>query len=270
MPIPDEATHDPSTVAYDHQLVPWLFEHWAEPFIDLAAPPPSAHLLDLACGSGLITRHLLARLGHDGRIDAVDIDPAMVAYASSTVDDERVRWHVADAASVPVDDAGVDGVYCHQGLQFLPDPLGVLHEIARTLRPGGRLTVAAWGRLGDNPWPAALAAATRTVLGDDATTGMTTVCSLGDPTRLATLLRHAGFEDAMVETRAHTAVHPDVHAAIAGQLQALPSGSITDHLDDEQRARLAAEMGTLLAPHTDTDGTLSVPSTSVLASAVIT
>ena len=78
MPFPEDAADDPSTVAYDRQLVPWLFQHWAEPFIALAAPPASARFLDLACGSGLITRNLVIRLDRLGRIDAVDIDPAAV------------------------------------------------------------------------------------------------------------------------------------------------------------------------------------------------
>lgn len=268
MPIPDDAAPDPSTVAYDRQLVPWLFEHWAEPFVDLAAPHGSSRLLDLACGSGLITRHLVSRLDRLGRIEAVDIDPAMLAYASSTIDDERVRWHVADAASLPLDDGSLDGAVCHQGLQFFPGQLDVLGEIFRTLRPGGRLTVAVWGRLEDNPWPAALAAATRTVLGDDAAAGVATVCALGDPTGLAGLLRDAGFEPDVVETRTATATHPDVHAAVAGQLAALPSGSITDRLDDEQRTELAATMSTLLAPHTGANGRLTLPSTSVFGSAL--
>lgn len=270
MPFPDDAAHDPSTVAYDRQLVPWLFEHWAEPFIDLAAPSGSSRLLDLACGSGLITRNLVGRLDPDGRIDAVDIDPAMVDYASSTIDDERIRWHPSDAADLPLDDDSIDGALCHQGLQFFPDQPDVLAEIARALRPGGQLTVAVWGRLEDNPWPASLASATRTVLGDEAAAGMATVCALGDTAQLTALLRSAGFERIAVETHSRTATHPHVRTAVDGQLEALPSGSITDHLDDQQRTQLAETMSALLAPRTDPNERLTLPSTSVLASAIIT
>jgi SAM-dependent methyltransferase len=270
VPLPEDAAHDPSTVAYDRQLVPWLFEHWAETFIDVAAPSSSSRLVDLACGSGLVTRHLVGRLDRDGRIDALDIDPAMLAYASSTIDDDRIRWHVADAANLPLADDSIDGALCHQGLQFFPDQPGVLAEIARTLRSGGQLTVAVWGRLEGNPWPAALADATRTVLGDDVAAGMTTVCALGDPTRLATLLDTGGFERVTVQTHERTAHHLDVRAAVAGQLDALPSGSMADQLSDGQRTELEAAMIARLAPHTDPNGKLAVPSTSVLASAIVT
>ena len=269
LPIPDDAAHDPSTIAYDRQLVPWLFEHWAEPFVDLAAPLPASRLLDLACGSGLITRHLVGRLDCHGHIDAVDIDPPMLAYASSTIDDERIDWHTADAAHLPLDDDSIDGALCHQGLQFFPDQPAVLAEFGRTLRPGSRLTIAVWGRLEDNPWPTALADATRTVLGRDEAGGMETVCSLGDPDRLIALLQAAGFEHVVAETNQRTASHPDVRAAVAGQLDALPSGSITDQLDAGQRAHLAAAMTASLEPHTDPNGRLALPSTSVLATAIM-
>ena len=178
--------------------------------------------------------------------------------------------HMSDAANLPLADGSIDGVLCHQGLQFFPDQLAVLAEVHRTLRPGGQLTVAVWGRIEDNPWPAALAAATRTIHGDDTAAGMATVCALGDPAQLATLLRSAGFERAAVETQERTATHPDVRHAVAGQLAALPSGSITDDLDVERRTQIAAEMSALLAPHTDSDGRLTVPSTSVFASAIST
>ena len=98
---------------------------------------------------------------------------------------------------------------------------------------------------------------------------MTTVCALGDPTRLTALLGHAGFERVSVETHVRTATHHDVRTAVAGQLDALPSGGITDQLDDQLRTQLAVEMSKHLAPHTAPNGRLALPSTSVLASAII-
>jgi hypothetical protein len=107
------------------------------------------------------------------------------------------------------------------------------------------------------------------VLGDDPAAGMTTVCALGDPIRLTALLRHAGFERVTVETQERTATHHDVRTAVAGQLDALPSGSINDQLEEKQRTQLAAEMIKHLASHTAPNGRLTLPSTTVLASAII-
>jgi hypothetical protein len=67
---------DRSAAAYDRELVPWLFEHWAEPMVDHIAPEPSSRIVEVACGSGLIVRHLRGRLGASTLVQGVDIDTA--------------------------------------------------------------------------------------------------------------------------------------------------------------------------------------------------
>ena len=256
---------DPSVAAYDRELVPWLFEHWAEPMVDLVGPEPSSHVVDLACGSGLIVRHLLGRLERSGSIRGVDIDQAMLAGAAATIDDRRVTWHESDATHLPFENDSIDRVSCHQGLQFFPDRSATLADIHRVLAPGGRLGVATWGRLDENPWPKALSAAVGTLLGEDAGAAMAIVCDLGDPTTVADLMRSAGFEYVVVHEQARTATHHDVRAAVASQLAALPSGSDIHGLTAEHRTQLMEHMCELLAEHTDATGRLSVTSTCVLA-----
>jgi ubiquinone/menaquinone biosynthesis C-methylase UbiE len=259
--MPGERELNPSVGAYDRELVPWLFEPWAAPMVDLVAPEPSSRIVDLACGSGLIVRHLLGRLDDSGTVDAVDIDSAMLTYAAATLEDRRVSWHESDAARLPLVDSSVDRVSCHQGLQFFPDRSAALAEVRRVLEPGGRLAVATWGRLGDNPWPNALSRAVGQLLGEDAGAGMSMVCDLGEPVEVSELLREAGFEDVRVETHARTASHRDVRAAAEGQLSALPSGSAIDELSGEQQTELVELMCGLLDDHVDNAGRLSVKST---------
>ena len=127
--MPDEDDLDRAVAAYDRELVPWLFEHWAEPMVDLTAPQPSSRIVDVACGSGLIVRHLLGRLGASGRVHGVDFDAAMLAYAANRV----------------------DRVSCHQGLQFFPERLAALSEARRVLESGGQLTAAVRGQLAALP-----------------------------------------------------------------------------------------------------------------------
>jgi ubiquinone/menaquinone biosynthesis C-methylase UbiE len=263
--MPDEDDLVRTVAAYDRELVPWLFEHWAEPMVDLIAPEASSRIVDVACGSGLIVRHLLGRLGASGRVHGVDFDAAMLAYAADSVDDGRVGWHVSDATHLPFETGSMDRVSCHQGLQFFPERLAALSEVRRVLEPGGRLAVATWGRLEDNPWPAALAGAVGRLLGDDASGGMAVVCDLGDPAELAELLREAGFEKVTADEQQRTVTHRDVRAAVAGQLAALPSGSVIDELADEQRSELVELMCELLSDHTDAAGRLNVTSTCNLA-----
>lgn len=267
MTIPEEARPSPAAVAYDHDLVPWLFEHWAKQLVDLADPAPSACIVDLACGSGLVIRHLLNRLDEDGRIMGVDLDPEMLAYAATTIDDSKVSWHESDASRLPFANESVDLVSCHQGLQFFRDRNAALAEVRRVLRPNGRVAMAVWGRLEDNPWPAALSEAVRALLGDAAGDSMSIVCRLGDPNDLADLLRDANFDDVAIEVRGRTAKHPEAARAVAGQLSALPSGTAIDDLARGRRTELAIKMRELLSGHTGPGGRLSVPSTCVFAAA---
>jgi SAM-dependent methyltransferase len=210
----------------------------------------------------------LGRLGNSGTVHGVDIDSAMLAYAAATIEDRRVNWHKSDAVDLPFETSSMDRVSCHQGLQFFPEPLGALAEVRRVLAPGGRLVVATWGRLEDNPWPAALSGAIGRLLGEDAGAGMSVVCELGDPVEVGELVREAGFEEVRVDERARTVSHRDVRAAVAGQLSALPSGSAIDGLGREQRTELLELMCGLLADYIDTAGRLNVPSTCNLACGV--
>lgn len=254
-----------SVLAYDQELVPWLFEHWAEPLIDLVAPGRSSSILDLACGSGLVVRHLVDRLDSNGTIHGVDVDPEMLSYAAATVDDPRVSWHEADAGLLPFDDDSFDIICCHQGLQFFLDPVAALTEARRVLHSSGRLVIAVWGPLIDNPWPAALANAIRCLLGDTEGDSMLTVCRLGDPDDLAAILDQAGLHNRTIQQRKSTANHPDIVRAINGQLSAMPSGSTVGDLDRNQRSKLADKMRDLLADNTSSTGELSVTSTCLLA-----
>lgn len=256
-----------AAAAYDQRLVPWLFDHWADPLIDLAPLQPFERVLDLACGTGLITRHLLLRLDSHGRVDGVDTDPAMLAHAAQTMSDARVTWHESVAEQLGFGDDSFDRVTCHQGLQFFADPDAALSGIRRVLRGGGALTLAVWGPIADNPWPAALAEAARRTVGDEVGDAMTTVSRLGDPALVDTMLRRAGFRDVNVEVRVERADHPDVTEAVEGQLAALPDATSISDLDDRGRRALLDTMISALGDHVRPDGGVSVPSSVVMAAA---
>jgi len=98
-------------------------------------------VLDVGCGTGNLTRALLERLSAAGRVEAADISPAMVSIAERKITDPRVRWHIADAAALPLPDASVDRVICFSVWPHFDDPDGVAHELARVLRPGGAMHV---------------------------------------------------------------------------------------------------------------------------------
>lgn len=103
--------------------------------------PPSASVVDLGCGTGNLTLALLEHLDSQGRIVAVDLSPNMIDVAKRKVSDDRVRWAVADAVSMPVGDASADHVICFSAWPHFPEPEPVVKEILRVLKPGGMFTI---------------------------------------------------------------------------------------------------------------------------------
>jgi SAM-dependent methyltransferase len=134
--------------AYETNLVSRVFLPYAERLVDVAAPTSDEDVLDLACGTGAVTRIVAARCGA-GRVTGVDITEAMLDVARTLVPD--VTFLQGAFAALPVADGSADVVLCQQGLQFAPDRAAAVAEMARVLRPGGRIAVACWTEVGRQP-----------------------------------------------------------------------------------------------------------------------
>jgi ubiquinone/menaquinone biosynthesis C-methylase UbiE len=108
---------------------------------ELLALQPDAHVLDVACGPGNTTRRLLADLGPDGRVTGVDLAESMIRRARADTNDPRVDYRQADATALPFADGTFDAVTCLGALYLMPRPLEAIDEIARVVRPGGRIVI---------------------------------------------------------------------------------------------------------------------------------
>ena len=116
--------------------------------VELAAPAPGEHILDLASGPCLLAADAAARVGDDGLVVASDIAEAMLACGRDAFasDDHRpMTYCAADAETLPFADDRFDLVTLGLGLFILPDPLAALTEVRRVLVPGGRLALSVWG-----------------------------------------------------------------------------------------------------------------------------
>jgi SAM-dependent methyltransferase len=190
----------PIPALYDRHLGPVLFEPYAR---DLAARVPAGarDILEIAAGTGRLTRHLLAGLPAGGALIATDLNEPMLAEAQLRVPaDPRLRWQAADAQALPLGDATVDVVACQFGLMFVPDKPRALREIRRVLRPGGTLLLSTWDGLPRNPASALLHALACAELPADPPVFMLTPFSMPDPVALCALLVDAGFSAARVDT----------------------------------------------------------------------
>ena len=126
---------------YDAYLTP-LFETWSDALV--AAHPPRGHVLDIACGTGIVSRKLAGQPGVD-QVAAIDIAPPMLDKAKAlTGQDAEVSFHLASAEQLPFDDNAMQAAYCQQGLQFFPDRVAALKDAARVTQPGGHVAFSVW------------------------------------------------------------------------------------------------------------------------------
>lgn len=138
--------------AYDRCLGPILFQPYAE---DLAARlhvPENGSVLELACGTGIVTRVLRSSLPANAQLIATDLNAPMFRHAAAKFSqDEAVQWRQADAASLPFADRMFDAVVCQFGIMFVPDKALAAREAHRVLKPDGTFLFNVWCAMEHNP-----------------------------------------------------------------------------------------------------------------------
>ncbi|MEO8016731.1 MAG: class I SAM-dependent methyltransferase [Pseudomonadota bacterium] len=139
---------------YDTHLVPLIFEPYAVDLAARLASKPLANLLELAAGTGVVTRHLAATLNPDVAIVATDLNQPMLDRACAVGTARSVEWRQADALQLPFGDAVFDAVVCQFGAMFFPDKAHAFAEARRVLRPGGVLIFNVWDRIEENEFAA--------------------------------------------------------------------------------------------------------------------
>jgi len=126
---------------YQAYLTP-LFETWSDALIQ--ACPPRGRALDVACGTGIVTRKIAAQPGVDSVV-GIDIAAPMVEAAiAATSPESPIKYQVASADQIDFPDGHFQSVFCQQGLQFFPDKIAALKEAERLLAPGANAAFAVW------------------------------------------------------------------------------------------------------------------------------
>ena len=147
---------------YERYMVPLLFDDYAQDLAHRTPVPDGGRALEIACGTGVVTRHLAATLGGRAELIATDINPDMVNAAQGNVatssttpvtDDARVQFQVADGTDLPFEDDSFDTVTCQFGVMFYPDRELGYREAARVIRPGGAFVFNIWDALERNAVP---------------------------------------------------------------------------------------------------------------------
>lgn len=251
---------------YSRFLVPAMFGPWGEDLVGLAAPRPGERVLDVACGTGVVTR-LAARQAGPGQVTGLDISSAMLEMARAQPSEVPVSWREGSVLELPFADATFDVVLCQQGVQFFPDRAAGLREMARVLAPGGRLVLAAWSPIERSPGFDALAAALDRHVSAAAAAAARSPYSLSDAGELRGLLAAAGLADVAVDARTRL-VRFGSPADLVGQyVRSSPIAAVLGDVPDATLEPVARDVAAALADYVDDRG-LAFPTESHLARAV--
>jgi ubiquinone/menaquinone biosynthesis C-methylase UbiE len=226
---------------YERYFVPTIGMAFATALLDAAELHPGHRVLDVACGTGVVTRLTAERVGPDGAIAGLDINPAMLAVARSVPSSgAAIEWHEASAESLPLADGSFDVVLSSLGLQFVPDKMSTLREMQRVLAPGGQLAIATVGPT--PPLFAILEQALARHLNPEAAGFVRAVFSLHEPQELEKLTRGAGFRDVEVRSKALTLTLPGPAEFLWQYVHSTPLAAAVAQIDDVGRAALERDV----------------------------
>jgi Methyltransferase domain len=177
-----------------------MFEPYAVDLVRRAPVAGATRVLELACGTGIVTRRLRTTMPASATLVATDLNAAMVEYAREAVSLEGIVWQTADAQALPFDDESFDVVVFQFGIMFLPDPARGFGEAHRVLAPGGTFLANAWCALDENPAHRAMQDGLREMFPDNPPRFLETPYGYNDPTRMREDAAAGGFGDVKLDT----------------------------------------------------------------------
>jgi ubiquinone/menaquinone biosynthesis C-methylase UbiE len=233
---------------YDRFLGPMLFEPYAADLARRVQSLQPSNVLEVAAGTGIVTRRVLAAIAGDARLTATDLNPAMLDEARRRIpEDTRLSWKQADATDLPFRDAEFDTVICQFGVMFFPDKLQGLREFHRVLSPGGSLFMNVWDSWEHNPLGELAHSTIAGFFPDDPPQFNKVPFSFHDVSALETLATRAGFAHIEIETIHVDAQCPSAADAATGFVRGNPTiNAIRERAPeraDEIEAALAKRLG---------------------------
>jgi len=223
---------------YDTHMVPLIFEPYANDLAQRLSARRVSRVLEVAAGTGVVTRALAAALPREVAIVATDLNQAMLDYAAGVGTPRAVEWRQADAMQLPFADGAFDAVVCQFGVMFFPDKSKAFAETRRVLRPGGVFIFNVWDRIEENEFADTVTSALAAVFPNDPPRFMArTPHGYHDSRAIERDLARGGFgAAARIETVAARSRAASARVAAIAYCQGTP-------LRNEIEARDAARLG---------------------------
>ena len=201
---------------YDQYLGSVLFEPYAADLVSRLPSRDGLRVLEIACGTGVVTRRLRAALDDSATLVATDLNEAMVDYARVAVPAADIVWQQADAQALAFDDSSFDVVVCQFGFMFLPDKVQGFREARRVLVDGGSLLANIWQSMDANPVAGVIHTTLATLFSADPPRFLETPYGYHDTERIRADMTQAGWENPLLETVRVQSVAPSAEAVATG------------------------------------------------------
>jgi ubiquinone/menaquinone biosynthesis C-methylase UbiE len=236
--------------------------------LEMAGVQQGERVLEVACGSGLVTRELAGAVGPGGRVVASDLSEGMLERARRAVADavprtppsqagpaknpetDPVTFVRLNAEALDLPDDEFDAAVCALGLMYVPDPGAALREMTRVLRPGGRVVAAVWGERRRCGWADIFPIVDARV--------NTEVCplffQLGTGDTLADRMQEAGLEEIRVRRLPSTLEYATAEEALEAAFAGGPVAMAYSRFDEEVRAQVHLEYLESIAPYRTPEG----------------
>ena len=238
---------------YEEFFIPALFAEWAPRVTDAAHIQPGQRVLDVACGTGILTRTVAKRIGAGGSVIGLDLNEGMLAVAARKA--PEIEWCQGRAEALPFESDHFDAGVSQFGLMFFENRVVALQEMLRVLRPGGHLVIAVWDSLANTSGYAAMYDLLQRLFGDHIAHALHAPYQLGDREQLKALFSQAGLRKLVrITTYQGTARFPSLEAWIYTEIK---GWVLADLIDDDQFELLRREAKQELSPYVLADGCIT-------------
>jgi SAM-dependent methyltransferase len=244
MKSPELSSQIDAATAYENFFVPALFRQWAPRVVAAGRIQPGQRVLDVACGTGVLSRAAAQAVSPTGAVTGVDCNPGMLEVARRLA--PTVEWHHGRAERLPFPGDAFDAVLSQFGLMFFEDRAAALREMWRVVRPGGRIVVAVWAALEDTPAYATVVSLLDRLAGPDAAAALRAPFVLGARGELASPFSMAGIPNVAISTHTGAARFPSIRAMVEADLRGwlpLVGVSLTEDVIETVLQEASAALG---------------------------
>ncbi len=208
---------------YDTYLVPLIFEPFADDLLRRLAPRAPRRVLEVAAGTGAVTRRMAAVLPERTSIVATDLNQAMLDQAAASGTPRPVEWRHADALQLPFEDGSFDAVVCQFGAMFFPDKARAFAEARRVLKPGGAFLFNVWDAIEHNAFADTITNALALLFPDDPPRFLARIpYGYNDVSTIQRDLQGGGFKTAKLTTVTAPSRAASPHVPAIGYCQGTP------------------------------------------------